>query len=407
MMQRTSSLAFHSQQSLSFGTPTQQLPSEQEQPVIPYVQENHPSFVGGNQPHAQSWINDPASVLGQLQEPRRQAYSPPRAAPQSYAPSVAPSTSFLQFATPRATATNGKRMESGYDGVATGPMFGRASTILSEKETDVQMGSILHSQRQQQQTQTQHYRPQHQQQQKDLEPQHKDAVSQGMSSAIQHSSIPSYLRPYISNKPIVSITNNISRGDFDQSSGQAENYSSLTSGLFSQSQEIKTLLDKITMLDGTLDGFDRQMVDYQKRMTDVMVTKKDALSMFESKAGEKVVETLQRQGAEVLVRLKEQAEKAQELQGRHLEEWRRNLIDEVRKMTTLWQEQIGKLQEIQVEWKGELWRWKTQVQEDLASEMNALRSAIALQSNMLSMISEVGNHSMQSLGTNVVGQCLN
>ena len=389
-MQRTPSLAFHSQQSLSFGTPTQQLSSEQEQPYVPYVQEDHPSFGGGGQAHTQSWINDASNESRQLQEARRQTYPPPRAAPQSNAPPVAPSTSFLHLAT--TTTTNGNRMESGYDSMATLPLFGRAPTLLSEKETDAEQGLTLQSQthqrrqyqeQQQSQTQAQHHRFQQQQQPTNLEPQHKDAVSQGSSTAVLRPSIPSYLRPYISDKPIVS------RSTLERVQGQCESYSSITSSLFSQSREIQTLLDKITMLDGTLDGFDRRMVDHQKRMTDVMVTKDDALSMFECKAGEKVVETLQRQGIEVLAHLKEQAGMAQEMQRRHLEEWRKDLLSELGKMATLWQQQISKLQEIQGEWKEELWRWKTQIQEELASEMNALRSAIALQSHMLTMISEV------------------
>ncbi|KAI8602893.1 hypothetical protein EDD21DRAFT_403300 [Dissophora ornata] len=195
----------------------------------------------------------------------------------------------------------------------------------------------------------------------------------GRSSA--NISIPSYLRAYISKEPIVPtivpggiMNNNAIAGapasvpeDVENpASSRVATFNSLSANLFSQSRELRLLLDRISSFDTALDSVQRCFEDFQRRMAESKPCKDDSVSsIFESKVEEKVAAFLSGEA-------KHQFQEFQEAHIRTLRE--------------------------------ELGSWKKGVETIFVEGMKDLKSVVALQSQMLTMVAEQNRAILKQTG---------
>ncbi|KAF9110282.1 hypothetical protein BGX27_006579 [Mortierella sp. AM989] len=263
-----------------------------------------------------------------------------------------------------------------------------------------------------------------------------------LSKSAVRSTIPSYLRAYISKEPILSSNGN-GQGEQETSSPASQSrtdnnngsFHSLTTTLFSQSRELRFLLDRISSFDTVLSNVQRCFEDYEKRMaegesrsaesmTTVLETKitekimaiiEQESQMLMNAIQERVNDVLKPQEERLRVRLKDFKEEMDGIMKTikvHMdealkvqEEQFQKKIESFRQETSTlsWgmQQQLRQVQVIQlgllreellVEWK------KTIATTSLENDIRELKSTIALQSQMLAAIAEQNRD--QHLGKN-------
>ncbi|KAF8929478.1 hypothetical protein BGZ58_008916 [Dissophora ornata] len=213
----------------------------------------------------------------------------------------------------------------------------------------------------------------------------------GRSSA--NISIPSYLRAYISKEPIVPtivpggiMNNNAIAGapasvpeDVENpASSRVATFNSLSANLFSQSRELRLLLDRISSFDTALDSVQRCFEDFQRRMAESKPCKDDSVSsIFESKVEEKVAAFLSGEGKrfteaceqEIMIVVDAAKHQFQEFQEAHIRTLR---------------EELGS--------------WKKGVETIFVEGMKDLKSVVALQSQMLTMVAEQNRAILKQTG---------
>ncbi|KAF9437019.1 hypothetical protein BGZ76_002220 [Entomortierella beljakovae] len=138
-------------------------------------------------------------------------------------------------------------------------------------------------------------------------------ISPAFSRSGVGSTIPAYLRAYISKEPILSavgIRQGIG-GDSSPTMSQTKSdcggksndgaFHSLSTTLFSQSHELRLLLDRISSFDTVLNNTQRCFEDYEKRLTlDNNQIREKMLSIMETKVCEQISSVMEREVQNVI-----------------------------------------------------------------------------------------------------------
>ncbi|KAF8975601.1 hypothetical protein BGZ46_008994 [Entomortierella lignicola] len=143
-----------------------------------------------------------------------------------------------------------------------------------------------------------------------------------------HSTIPSYLRPYISKEPILSTKDNSqdehpsmsqSKIDANSNSNSGGAFHSLTTTLFSQSRELRFLFDRISSFDTVLNNVQRCFEDYEKRLSEGENKSIESMvSILESKISEKMTLVLEQEGLKLMTTIQDRVKNMQDLQEERL-----------------------------------------------------------------------------------------
>ncbi|KAF9182474.1 hypothetical protein BGZ50_004903 [Haplosporangium sp. Z 11] len=203
--------------------------------------------------------------------------------------------------------------------------------------------------------------------------------------------IPSYLQAYISTEPLFSPGDKNSGSDKNLEDGDGS-YRSLSSTLFSQSRELRQLLDRITSLDSVLDNFQRYFDDYQRRMTEGLISREEATRILETKAGEIVMATLSQRSQDMMGTIKERLEEALESQVNQMNTWVPSFQEQLRRVTRTLQDQVQQVWASQTEMIQELGLWKNSIEASVTNEIKGMKSMMELQAQMLAMIAEPSWH---------------
>ncbi|KAG0243001.1 hypothetical protein BGX31_011404 [Mortierella sp. GBA43] len=195
------------------------------------------------------------------------------------------------------------------------------------------------------------------------------AASSTGGPSSSYSSIPSYLRPYISKEPIVrsaGVTSHHQEGEGFQSKGSG--FNSLSTNLFSQSQELRMLLDRITSLDTIIDTLTHSIEGLRReRLKGTSSQSQDRVSELETVLGGKVKSVLDQVAERHLAAFKQETTVIMELLQQQVQQLPTTIADITRR---------------------ELEGWERTVRSVLGEEIKELKPVIALQTEMLSMISE-------------------
>ncbi|KAK3820379.1 MAG: hypothetical protein J3Q66DRAFT_336974, partial [Benniella sp.] len=175
------------------------------------------------------------------------------------------------------------------------------------------------------------------------------------SSSSSYSSIPSYLRAYISKEPI-----------FRSSGPRGHPLEGEAKG--SHSQELRTVLNRIATLDSTLDALVHSVEDLQhKKHQGNSSLDQNLISELESRLGEKVVDVMRQESGKQMDALQ------QEMRG---------VMDSMR-------EQLQQIPVILEETlREELEGWEKTTKSFLGKEIRDLKQMVALQTEMLTTITE-------------------
>ncbi|KAG0021621.1 hypothetical protein BGZ80_002028 [Entomortierella chlamydospora] len=148
-----------------------------------------------------------------------------------------------------------------------------------------------------------------------------------MGRSAVRSTIPAYLRPYISKEPILSPIGNrqgeeepssssMSQSKTDNCSNNSNNaFHSLTTTLFSQSRELRFLLDRISSFDTVLNNVQRCFEDYEKRLAEGDNRSLESMASFlETKIAEKVSAVMEQESQKLMVTIQDRITDMQKLQ---------------------------------------------------------------------------------------------
>ncbi|KAG0320788.1 hypothetical protein BGZ99_004294 [Dissophora globulifera] len=207
--------------------------------------------------------------------------------------------------------------------------------------------------------------------------------------------VPPYLRAYISKEPIftseqINAKNapKSSCSDTDGVRSKDISFYSPSGTLFSQSREFGLLLDRITSFDNTLKSFHSCFEVLQDRMAERDVSaatsredQKDLLADFESRIGDRIAAALGQESKKMVEAC------VQELLNVA------NSTHEQQQQHQHWQTQLQESQNRLI--REELSNWKTSVENTLREDMRELRSVVALQSQMLTTITEKSDNIKQ------------
>ncbi|KAF9942187.1 hypothetical protein BGZ65_008273 [Modicella reniformis] len=181
-----------------------------------------------------------------------------------------------------------------------------------------------------------------------------------------YSSISPYLRAYISKEPIIRDSTPASQyQEGSRSSGNEPTFNSPSTMLFSQSQELRKLLDRITSLDSVLDTIAHGIEELQKEKTKVYTPlDKCVNSELETTLGGRIEAILDREGKKYLEAFKQEIA---------------TVVGIIQHQP--WQPPANMIEVM----RGEL---EKTIKTHFIDEIKDLKSVIALQSQMLSMIAE-------------------
>ncbi|KAF9346579.1 hypothetical protein BGX26_001893 [Mortierella sp. AD094] len=266
-----------------------------------------------------------------------------------------------------------------------------------------------------------------------------------MGRSAVRSTIPAYLRPYISKESIFSAIGN-RQGEEESSSSSSMSQSktdngssnsngafhSLTTTLFSQSRELRFLLDRISSFDTVLNNVQRCFEDYEKRLAEGDNRSLESMASFlETKVAEKVATIMEQESQKLMVTIQDRVTDMQKLQEEQFQAkldvfkeemegvvsamqdrtaetlkiqeeqfYKRieNFKHDMSSVTGNIQRQVGQVQETQMELMREelLVEWKKAIATtSLQDELKELKSVISMQSQMLAVIVEQ-NQNQQS-----------
>ncbi|KAF9349270.1 hypothetical protein BGX34_001886 [Mortierella sp. NVP85] len=175
------------------------------------------------------------------------------------------------------------------------------------------------------------------------------------SSSSSYSSIPSYLRAYISKEPI-----------FRSPGLGGHPLEGETKG--SQSQELRTVLNRIATLDSTLDALAHSVEDLQReKHKGNLSLGQDLVPELSSRLGEKVVDVMCQESGKQMDALQQETRGVMDFMREHLQQIPVILEETVRK---------------------ELEGWEKTTQSFLSKEIRDLKRVVALQTEMLTTVTE-------------------
>ncbi|KAF9916937.1 hypothetical protein BX616_002377 [Lobosporangium transversale] len=224
-------------------------------------------------------------------------------------------------------------------------------------------------------------------------------------STWQPCSIPSYLRPYVSNE--AQLKNNATDTKISNSGNSNSSITSpsLSTTLFSQSRELRFLLDKISSFDAVLENMQRCSTDFEKRLaTDSRSVMEKLVSTLEPKVVEKVSLILDHAYEDLAHVVQKcisdtlKGKQDQNVQG-GFEKCLQDMAQTVKAM----QKHVCDLQNERTALCADFMVWKSTIEETLQREMKELKAMATLQPQMLSLIAEQnqtlknGSHKLQAM----------